>query len=213
MNAAMKRERGRAEPRAWDVPFVGDDAALVAGLRARNSAAIASLYQRYGGHALRVLARVLGDDEDLEDLHHDVLVRAIRSAEHVEEASSLKAWISIVAVNVARSALKKRSLRRWLTFLPWNEVPEVEAPSTDEEALALRRTYAILDHLSPRDRIVFALRIIEGMELAEVAEACELSLATVKRRLVRAEARFTAMARRDPILAAWLKGGSRWGDR
>ena len=125
----------------------------------------------------------------------------------------MKAWISIIAVNVARSALKKRALRRWLTFLPWNELPEVEAPSTDEETLALRRCYAILELLAPRDRIVFTLRILEGMELAEVAEACELSLATVKRRLTRAQTKFTALARRDSILAGWLKGGSRWGDR
>jgi RNA polymerase sigma-70 factor (ECF subfamily) len=213
MSAVKKIERSRADQRGWDVPFVGDDEALVAGLRARNSAAIASLNDRYGGHALRVLARILGDDDELEDLHHDVLVRAIRSAKQVEDASSLKAWISIVAVNVARSALKKRALRRWLTFLPWNEVPDVEAPSTDEETLALRRTYAILERLAPSERIVFALRIIEGMELAEVAEASNLSLATVKRRLTRAQAKFTTLARRDPILAAWLEGGSRWGDR
>jgi len=205
------REELRAAPRG--TPFTGDDTALIHGLRAGNPSAIASLCDRYGGHALRVLARILGDDSELEDLHHDVLLRAIRSAGSVEQASSLKGWISIIAVNVARTTLKRRALRRWLTFRPWNELPDVVAPGVEEDVLALRRTYAVLGRMSASDRIVFTLRIIEGMELDELAGACRVSLATVKRRFARAEARFSAMASKDPLLVDWLKGGSRWRSR
>jgi RNA polymerase sigma-70 factor (ECF subfamily) len=213
MAAAAEVSRDRAAARSLAVPFVGDEAALVAGLRAKNPAAIAALYERHGAHARRVLVRILGADSELEDLHHDVLVRVIRHADGVESASSLQGWISIVAVNVARSALKRRSLRRFLTFLPWYDLPDVAAPASGDEAVALHRAYAILERLSARERIVFALRILDGMELVEVAEAVGISLATVKRQLARAETRFVAMARRDPLLAAWLKGGSRWGGR
>lgn len=131
----------------------------------------------------------------------------------MERSDALKGWITITAVNVARSALERRRRRSWLVFLPSDELPDVEAPASDEGTLALRRTYTLLDRLAPDERIVFALRFIEGMELTEVAVACGTSLATVKRRLARAEGRFLAMARRDPILAARIEGGSRWPSR
>jgi hypothetical protein len=37
-----------------------------------------------------------------------------------------------------------------------------------------------------------------------VAAACRVSLATTKRRLVRAEAQFTELAQREPSLAEWI---------
>jgi RNA polymerase sigma-70 factor (ECF subfamily) len=57
------------------------------------------------------------------------------------------------------------------------------------------------------ERIVFALRFVDGMELGEIAEACELSLSTIKRRLGKAEERFTRIAGREPSLVDWIGGG------
>jgi RNA polymerase sigma-70 factor (ECF subfamily) len=45
-----------------------------------------------------------------------------------------------------------------------------------------------LDKLPPVVRSAWALRHVEGFELAEVAAALDISLATVKRKLVEAEA-------------------------
>jgi RNA polymerase sigma-70 factor (ECF subfamily) len=58
-----------------------------------------------------------------------------------------------------------------------------------------------LTTLPADDRIAFALRVMEGMELLEVAEACRVSLATAKRRIARAQRRFAELVARDP----WLR--------
>lgn len=187
---------------------------MLQGLQAGRPAAIAAFCDLHSSHVLRVLTRILGSGAELSDLHHDVFARALRGASTVKEASALKGWITIVAVNVARSAIKRRALTRWLSFLPWHEVPEIEAPSADDDDVeALRRTYAALDRLPAEERIAFALRIIDGLELTAAAAACDVSLATFKRRLARAEARFLTIARQDPRLAAELEGGDRWGRR
>jgi RNA polymerase sigma-70 factor (ECF subfamily) len=68
----------------------------------------------------------------------------------------------------------------------------------------------VLDNMPDAERVVFALRYVDGMELSPIAVACEISLATVKRRLARAEQRFAAAARRDNVLRAWLEEGNRW---
>ena len=64
----------------------------------------------------------------------------------------------------------------------------VGSSSSAEHALALRRVYAVLESMDPEERIALVLRRVEGLELSEVADRMGLSLATVKRRLTKAEA-------------------------
>lgn len=196
------------------VAFAGDDAALVQGFRRGDPGARAALYDRHADHVHRVLYRILGFHPDLEDLHHDVFVRALGSLRTLDDPAALKGWLTAIAVHVARSAITRRRRRSWLWFLPSEELPEVEASTASGEVLdALRATYAALGALPADERIAFALRFIDGMELTEVAAACGTSLATIKRRLARASARFEAEARNHPALEAWLDGGTRWGSR
>jgi RNA polymerase sigma-70 factor (ECF subfamily) len=86
-------------------------------------------------------------------------------------------------------------------------MPPGHAPQPDfEVSEALRAAYRVLSSLQVDERIAFALRFVEGMDLTEVAAACGVSLATTKRRLARAEARFALLADREPSLAEWLGG-------
>jgi RNA polymerase sigma-70 factor, ECF subfamily len=198
-------------PAPRPAPFGGDDAALVLGFRRGDPGARAALYDRYADHVHRVLYRLLGVDRDLADLHHDVFVRALASLSKLEDPSALKGWLSMIAVHVAHTSITRRRRRSWLWFLPGDEVPDVPSSAASGEVLdALRATYAVLDTLPVDERVAFALRFIDGMELTEVAAACDTSLATVKRRLGRAGARFEAAARKQPALESWLEGGTRW---
>ena len=200
-----------SEPRAR-AGFEGDDAALVEAIWANEPGAIEALHDRYGSFVLRVLCRLLGTDRELMDVHHDVFVRALGSFGEIKSPSSLKSWLTSVTVFTARSAIQRRARGRWLSLVPREELPEVEAATASGEINeALRATYAILETFDPDERIAFALRFIDGMELTQVADACGVSLATIKRRLARAEDRFVATARRHPVLEDWLEGGARWG--
>ena len=58
----------------------------------------------------------------------------------------------------------------------------------------------------------FTLRFVSEMQLTEVAAACKVSLATVKRRLARAEKRFVEAARSNPALTERMARGGRWGE-
>jgi RNA polymerase sigma-70 factor (ECF subfamily) len=101
--------------------------------------------------------------------------------------------------------LRSRSRRRWLVFVhPASVDLRRAAVADDPDREALRATYRVLDRLTAEDRTVFALRFLEGLELTQLADACDCSLATVKRRLQRARRRFEAGARREPALVPWL---------
>lgn len=188
-----------------------DDAALVAALRAGHHEAADRLFLAYGEHVQRVLARVLGPDPDLGDLIQDVFVTALSSIARLKDPRALRGWLTSIAVFTARARIRKRMRWSFFRFLPHDELPEQPAVSTPAEVSeALRCTYRVLSRMPAQERIPFALRVIDGMELTEVAEACGFSLATVKRRLQRAKARFYELAKQEPALSDWLSEEPSW---
>jgi RNA polymerase sigma-70 factor, ECF subfamily len=195
------------------ITFMGDEAAWVEALRARKPAAIAAFHDRYAERILRILVRILGHDRDLQDVQHEAFVRALGSIDQLRDPSCLTQWITSVAVLTARTCIQRRQRRRWLIFFAPGELPTGIGPSVDwspETLEALRATYRLFERMPTDERILFALRYVEGMELSEIAGACGSSLATVKRRLARAERRFAALARLDPALCDRVERGGRW---
>jgi RNA polymerase sigma-70 factor (ECF subfamily) len=195
------------------IAFIGDDASLVAALCQRQPAALAAFHDRYATHLLRVLVRILGQDGELEDLLHEVFARALGSIHTLRDPACLTPWMVKVAVLTARTCLQRRQRGRWLRFFAPDELAEADLAEYDQDWSAqaeLRLTYELLDRLPAEERIVFALRFIAEMELTAVAEASNVSLATAKRRLKRAEVRFLALVRGQPRLRHWLEQGGRW---
>jgi RNA polymerase sigma-70 factor (ECF subfamily) len=196
--------------------FVGDDAALVKALRADHPGAKAALFDRYAEHVERIVTHVLGFDSELADVLHDAFVGAFASIHTLEDPSALKPWLSRVAAFTARKVLRTRSRRAWLRLFKdaaHQERSEPVIQPNPEVFRAVRETYAVLDELPIDERIAFALRFIEGMELSEAAASCGVSLATIKRRIRRAERRFRTLAAKRPTLTEQILGGSRWRDQ
>lgn len=181
-----------------------DDVSLVAALKAREPGAVEALLRRYGSHLRRVLTRVLGsEDTETPDVLQEVAVIAWQSIGRLSDPLALKAWLTQIAVFTARGLIRRRHRQRWLSF--FEEVPDRSVPwASPEMQEAARAVYRIFDRMPIDERIPFALRMLEGLELEATAEACGMSLATVRRRLVRAERRFQKMARQCDALAPWL---------
>lgn len=173
---------------------------LVAGLRAGRDDARDAFYRAHAKDVWRILSKMLGHDHELEDLHHEVFLQAIRSVGRFQHQSSLRTWVYSVAVNCVRGRLRSRRRRRWLQFLAPEEVPEVVYDPDEEIAAQVQAVYALVDQLSANERIVFTLRFIEHMNAPEIAKVCDTSLGTVKRRLRRARRRFLRLAASDPVL-------------
>jgi RNA polymerase sigma-70 factor, ECF subfamily len=202
-------EAPASRARVVRLPLPENDAALVEALRSRRPGAAAALFERHGAHVRRVLVRVLGVDSEIPDLLHDVFVIAIDGIDRLEDSTAVRAWLTSIAIHSARGLIRKRGRRRMLhAFFLEPKQRVVPAPSA-EHTESLRATYRVLDKLAVDERIPFALRFIDGMELTEVARACGVSLATVKRRLVRAQERFVQLAGDEPALTDWIDSG-RW---
>jgi RNA polymerase sigma-70 factor (ECF subfamily) len=188
-----------------ELPAPESDELLVMSLRARHPDAATQLFDRYAPHVRRVLVRVMGPDPELLDLVHDVFVTALESVHRLLDPRALRPWLTQIAVFTARAKIRRRVRARVLRFFPFSELPEPALPPPDfEGSEAMQAVYRVLHSLDTDQRIAFALRFIAGMELTEVAATCGVSLATIKRRLQRAQRNFSTQARCEPALAHWL---------
>src|SRR4051794_9245248 len=188
-----------------------DDRALVEALRRKEPWASTALVEKYEPHVERVVAGALGIDPDLADIIQDVFVRVLEGIHQLKDPAALRGWIGSLAVFTARGHIRKRRRWRWIRFFAPEDVPDTAAPTaTPEQHLMVRGTYQVLDRMPEDERIAFSLRFISEMELTEVAAACSVSLATIKRRLARAEARFRAEAAQNPLLSERMQRGRRW---
>lgn len=184
---------------------------MVRGLKAAQPWAERALVAAETAHVERMLTRMLGLSADLDDLMQEVFIRAFARIAELREPKSLRAWLCSIAVFVAREAIRRKRRRRWLVFLPAEEHPEPSADGASIEArTALRVFYEVLDGFPADERIAFTLRFVEGMELGEVADACQVSLATIKRRLKRASDDFYLRGRARAELEDWFEEGCRW---
>ncbi len=163
-------------------------------LRARDERAAAWLYDTFEDEVNRIVWNLLGADRDHDDIVHEAFCMVLKSAHQVHDLGKLKGWVRTVTVNAVRLTLRKR---RWLKIFGMldddAEGERFEAVVPDEQQReTARHLYRALEKLSPDERSAMVLRHIEGFELTEVADACNVSLATIKRWLSRAETKVKA---------------------
>jgi RNA polymerase sigma-70 factor, ECF subfamily len=191
------------------LPLRESDANLLASLADDPNRALAGIFDRYSSDVERVLYRILGPDSEICDVLHDVFVTAISSLDKLRDEAKLRSWLVGIAVHKARKLIRRRKLRRIVQCMAPFELPEHEATlPTAEISEALRHTYSLLARLPADDRIAFALRHVDGMDLTSIAQATGVSLATAKRRIARGQQTFVELARQHETLADWLERGT-----
>lgn len=132
--------------------------------------------------------RLLGRDDELDDVVQDVFLDAVRGLAALREPEAVKAWLATVTVRVARRRLRVRRVKHWLGMDGPRAYEEVAAQGVPlEQQQLLSRVYATLDRMPVEQRIAWTLRHIEGVALDDVAARCGCSLATAKRRIAAAQ--------------------------
>ena len=90
-----------------------NDAELIAGLRARDEAAMNALYERYSGIVYAVALRVLSETSLAEDVLQDVFLQLWRNPGAFDASrGSLGAWLAVISRHRAIDVLRKLIWRR-----------------------------------------------------------------------------------------------------
>jgi RNA polymerase sigma-70 factor (ECF subfamily) len=187
------------------LPFQGDDESLVRACVAGRANAREALFVRFAPLVRRILVRTLGPSDELADVLQDVFIEAFSSIRQLRDPSSLGAWISRIAVNRVRRSIRSARRRRWLRFFAPEDLPERPHSPTDfEQSDAVARLYRVLESLPEEERVVLCLHRINETPLEEIARLCDLSLATTRRRLARANERLARCCAADPALKQYV---------
>ena len=147
-----------------------------------------TVFRRYAGYVAAVALRLLGRDDEVDDVVQEVFVVAMRGLRTLRDPAAIKGWLATVAVRITRRKLRRRRVRAFLGFDTELDYSKLIVAATQDKALLITRAYQILDRLPVDHKIAWMLRHVEGEPLEVVANVCRCSLATVKRRIAAAQA-------------------------
>jgi RNA polymerase sigma-70 factor (ECF subfamily) len=181
-----------------------DDVRLVGALVTGEEQARAALFDRYGAHIQTVLAHLVGYGEaERADLLHDVFIRAFERIADLKNPRSLKHWLTRIAVLTTHEWFRRRKRIAQQEPLE-NAENRPAAPLQPEAREAIRAFYSLMARFDADERSAFILRFVEGMNLQEVADVCDVSLSTARRRIRRADVLFRRILPEYPALLEHL---------
>jgi RNA polymerase sigma-70 factor, ECF subfamily len=167
------------------------DAQLVALGCKGEQAAFELLYRRHAAFALHLATRIEGSSRDVEDIVHDAFLRAFERIHDLSDRGAFKSWLGSIVVHAVRSRMRRHRLMNLLGIGRKSEPVDLDALTSPDASPHTRaqiaQIYALLRTLPADDRISWTLRCVEGHDLDSVAKLTRCSLATVKRRISRAQ--------------------------
>jgi RNA polymerase sigma-70 factor (ECF subfamily) len=185
---------GTADPQA---DFRHDDGALLIGLQAGDNSAYEELVHKFQQPVYNLVSRLMSDPDDAGDVVQEVFLKVFRSIGSFRGQSSLKTWIYRIAVNEGYNH------RRWFSRHRKQEVgldSEIEGTRTYQDVLpdptrspfdsaSDHETHELIERgletLNPKFRAAVVLRDIEDLSYEEIADVLQVSLGTVKSRILR----------------------------
>lgn len=145
---------------------------------ADGDTALVAFCRREHPRLVGTIGYLVGDAELAQDLAQEALLRAVRQWDQVAALESPGGWVHRVAVNLALSALRKRSTRRRIDDRVASWVRSERPAGADIEAtLSVRTAVAALPD---RQRIAIVLRYFADLPVTEVAELMGCPPGTVK---------------------------------
>ncbi|GAB4431977.1 MAG: sigma-70 family RNA polymerase sigma factor [Anaerolineales bacterium] len=167
-------------------------------LKAGDKAEFVRLVDAYSAQIYRLALKMLGDQQDAEDVLQNTFLKALQAIGKFEGRSSLSTWLYRIAANEALMLIRKRKpatsvpldyepededdIQHPTQFTDWCCLPESEL--MDAEAKAYLD--AAIQRLPEKLRVVFLLRDIEGLSIRATSQALDLTETAVKTRLLRA---------------------------
>jgi RNA polymerase sigma-70 factor (ECF subfamily) len=149
-----------------------------------SSPELAELFRRYAPYVATIGYKLLGRDDELDDLVQDVFIEAHRGLHQLRSLDAAKGWLARITVRRAVRRLRRQKLRAFFSLEALSEqAPLVDGAATPEENAHITSTYRLLDALPVPQRVVWLLRHVEGETLDAIAVLCACSKTTVQRRL------------------------------
>ena len=184
LSFAIRTARGLRRPDLSAAVTDLSDEALISALARSDEAALAELYDRYGGAAYGLALRVLRDPSLAEDAVQEAFLQIWRSADRFDpDRAKAGAWVLTFVHRRAVDLVRREERRR---AEPAESGPVPTGPGADEDADRRSKRAIVQDalrRLPAEQREAIELAYYGGYTQAELAERLGEPLGTIKSRM------------------------------
>ena len=154
--------------------------------------AFKKIVQKYKAQVAGIAYRMIGDYEDAKDISQMVFVKVYQNLHRFDTSKKLSTWLYRITINASIDFIRKFRKHRFEVLD--NIIGELKEKKNDVENVYQRGLVRwaineVLESLNPKQRSVFVLRDLEGMDIKEVAQITGMPQATVRWYLHRARAK------------------------
>uniref|UniRef100_UPI004049460D RNA polymerase sigma factor n=1 Tax=Fulvivirga sp. TaxID=1931237 RepID=UPI004049460D len=163
-----------------------DEELLVKKVLAGDQKAFGLLISQYKKLVFQIVARLIDNDQDREELCQDVFVKVFEKMDKFKFESKLSTWIATIAYRMAINVLKKKKTSRT------EEDLDVIAFKIGNEDLSIEQgdftnfVHSLIKQMPENYRVALTLFHIEGFSYPEIVAVMDVPENTVKSYLFRA---------------------------
>jgi RNA polymerase sigma-70 factor (ECF subfamily) len=170
------------------------DVALMQLVGAGDAVAFEELVERHQRLVVGTVARMLGNNSEVEDISQQVFVRVWRSASRYVPRAKFTTWLLKITRNLVFNELRRRSRHTQVSLQVESEAEE--RPIKDERAMApdaslleqelQRAIESAIAQLPETQRMAVVLRRYDDLSYEQIADVLDQSVPAVKSLLFRA---------------------------
>ncbi len=170
---------------------------LIARICNGDSSLFAELVKPYERRVYATALALLRNDADAQDVAQEAILKAFANLRQFRGESRFSTWLIQITVNEARMRQRKQHASLFESideskddeeaytprdFADWREIPSEALERSEIRALLVKA----LASLAQKYREVFLLRDVQHMSIEETGKVLNISIASVKTRLLRA---------------------------
>ncbi len=157
-------------------------------IQAGDDKAFRELVIRFQDRLMNFVGRIVTDKETSEEIVQETFLRIFNQKQSYTPQYAVSTWIYTIALNLSRSELRKRKLRKFLSLDFLKEEADIELADTtvqkmDGLAPVLQKA---IEKLPQEYKTAFILCDIQRLPYQQIAEVMRVPVGTVKSRINRA---------------------------
>jgi RNA polymerase sigma-70 factor (ECF subfamily) len=177
-----------------------DDGELMRRTASGDTAAFEQLVERHQAMVIGTVARMLGNNSDIEDVAQQVFIRVWKSAARYTPTAKFTTWLLTITRNLVFNEVRRRKRHPGITLDTHEGDESLSLPdqvrAVPDKALLERELEVTIDRailsLPERQRLAVVLRRYESKSYEEIADVLNLSVPAVKSILFRARSELRA---------------------
>jgi RNA polymerase sigma-70 factor (ECF subfamily) len=157
------------------------------------------IFKLYAGAMYNVCRRMMGDDEDAQDMLQDSFIDAFTKLKNLKKLETFPAWLKRIVVNNCINELnkKKRITNELEESLSMSE--EMSISNESDMDYEVRKILNAIDHISEGCRVVLNLYLFEGYDHKEIGQILSITESASKAQYSKAKARIRKILTEETI--------------